>query len=63
MIQTKKEKFCTCPECGFVFSNLDVPRSCSNCFACSGCEIYICPSCRCEVVVKPVKSMKRSDEG
>lgn len=56
----KKEKFYTCNECGFEFSNLDVPRSCSNCFACTGCEIYICPSCREEVVIKPIKKMGQS---
>ncbi|KOH44005.1 hypothetical protein NC99_32210 [Sunxiuqinia dokdonensis] len=30
-------------------------RDCGNCFACTGCEIYICPNCRRGIVVKPVK--------
>lgn len=59
MIARKKEKFYTCPECGFEFSNLDVPRSCSNCFACTGCEIYLCPSCQSEVIIKPMKPVKK----
>ena len=54
----KKEKFYNCFDCGFEFSNLDVPRTCSNCFACTGCEIYICPSCGEEVVIKPIEPMK-----
>ncbi|MFW6290597.1 MAG: hypothetical protein ACOC0R_06480 [Mariniphaga sp.] len=51
----KKEKHYTCPACGYGFSNLDTDRVCSNCFACTGCEIYYCPSCREEVVVRAKK--------
>lgn len=58
MIPAKMEYFYTCPACRFKFSNFDVPKSCGNCFACTGCEIYLCPSCQAEVVIKPVKSMK-----
>jgi len=61
MITGRKEKHYTCEKCGFTFSNLDVPRTCSNCFACTGCEIYICPSCFSEVVINPVKPLKRAD--
>jgi predicted Zn-ribbon and HTH transcriptional regulator len=60
MLGQKKEKIYACKACGFQFSNLDVPRSCSNCFACTGCEIYMCPSCKAEVVIKPVKQMGSS---
>lgn len=60
MISGRKEKFYTCSECGFQFSNLDVPRNCSNCFSCTGCEIYLCPSCQAEVVVRPMKKMKHA---
>ena len=59
MITGKKEKFYACPECGFKFSNLNTPRSCSNCFACTGCETYLCPTCQFEVVIKPIKPMKK----
>jgi len=55
----KKEIFYYCPVCDFRFSNMDVPKNCSNCFACSGCEIYTCPSCGNEVVIKPIKPMKK----
>lgn len=51
------EKFYECVECGFRFSNLDALRVCSNCFACTGCEIYTCPSCGKEVIIKPMKPM------
>lgn len=56
----KKEIFYHCSTCEFRFSNLDVPRNCSNCFACTGCEIYTCPSCGNEVVIKPMKPLKKS---
>lgn len=57
MIRGKKEKNYSCQSCGFSFSNLNVLRTCSNCFACTGCEIYLCPSCEKEVVIKPMKPM------
>lgn len=60
MLVQKKEKVYPCTKCGFQFSNLDVPRTCSNCFACTGCEIYLCPSCGVEVVIKPIKPMSKS---
>ncbi len=53
----KKEKKFTCPSCGYIFSNLDTDRICSNCFACTGCEIYNCPTCGEEVIIKPKKPM------
>ena len=36
----------------------DLQRDCGNCFACTGCEIYICPACRRAIVVKPLKQPK-----
>ena len=63
MISSKEAKFYTCNTCNFQFSNLDVDRTCSNCFACTGCEIYFCPSCSSEVVIKPVKPFKKPDLG
>lgn len=59
MIAGKKEKFFNCSECGLEFSNLAVDRTCSNCFACTGCEIYLCPKCGTEVVIKPIKPMNK----
>ena len=55
MFVPKKERVYTCKNCDSQFSNFDVPRTCSNCFACTGCEIYICPQCEEEVVIKAVK--------
>ena len=55
----KKEKYYSCTSCGYEFSNLDAGRACSNCFACTGCEIYYCPSCNEEVEIKPKKPMGR----
>jgi hypothetical protein len=44
-----------CHYCGTSFErDLDY-RNCSNCFACTGCEQYICPGCRSEIVVIPKK--------
>jgi hypothetical protein len=56
---SKKEKFYLCEKCGFRFSDKDVPKICSNCFACSGCEIYVCPGCGDEVVIKPIKTLQK----
>jgi hypothetical protein len=44
-----------CPDCGQSFDKEDLTRSCGNCFACIGCEIYNCPNCRASIVVKPMK--------
>ncbi len=57
MLGKKVAKKYQCTACGFCFTNLQVPRNCSNCFACTGCEIYICPGCKAEVVVKPIKKL------
>ncbi len=48
-----------CPGCGFTFERDDVVRQCSNCFACTGCEIYLCPKCGNEIVVKPIGEPRR----
>ena len=52
-----KEEIVHCTHCGFEAQKGDLDRSCSNCFACTGCEIYICPECRNEIVVTPMKPM------
>lgn len=49
----------TCTRCQKSWDKRDLERSCSNCFACTGCEAYICPECRYEIVVVPIKKMKR----
>jgi hypothetical protein len=62
MLGQKKEKVYKCQACDFTFSNLDVSRTCSNCFACTGCEIYFCPSCNAEVIIKPIKKPTKLSE-
>ncbi len=49
----------TCTYCGKSWDKNQLGRSCSNCFACTGCEAYVCPECRYEIVVSPPKPMKR----
>jgi len=49
------ENMICCKECGNKFLKEDLQRSCSNCFVCTNCEIYICPECRSEIVVKEVQ--------
>jgi positive regulator of sigma E activity len=44
----------SCNFCGYSFHKGDFKRSCSNCFACTGCETYICPKCENEIIVKPI---------
>lgn len=52
-------KVITCAECRFSFERGEVDRECSNCFACTGCEIYLCPGCGIEIVVKPIGEPRR----
>jgi predicted Zn-ribbon and HTH transcriptional regulator len=49
----------SCNYCGYSFQKDDLVRSCSNCFACTGCETYICPKCENEVVVKPIGTPRK----
>lgn len=44
-----------CHECGISFERDLCYQLCGNCFACTGCEKYICPGCAIEIVVKPKK--------
>jgi hypothetical protein len=46
----------TCVECRMSFPKDDLERSCSNCFACTLCEKYICAGCKNEIIIKPVGS-------
>ncbi|HZL11494.1 MAG TPA: hypothetical protein VFC65_16035 [Prolixibacteraceae bacterium] len=47
-----------CLHCGKSWDKTLLSRSCSNCFACTGCEAYICPECRYETVITPPRPMK-----
>jgi len=47
-----------CGYCGLKFDRSKEYRHCSNCFACTGCEIYYCPKCDEEIVVIPIKKRR-----
>ena len=51
--------FITCESCGLKFERCNEYKFCSNCFACTGCEIYYCPDCDEEIIVKPVRKISR----
>jgi hypothetical protein len=46
-----------CGSCNFKFERTKEYKHCSNCFACTGCEIYYCPQCDEEIVITPVRSV------
>ena len=50
-----KNKRVTCTACGKSSNTEDMQKSCGNCFACIGCEIYICPWCEEQVIIKPLE--------
>ena len=41
----------TCQSCKQNFDRKQAKHVCSNCFACRGCEVYLCPECNAEVIV------------
>lgn len=53
----------TCSHCGKIWPKNLLEKSCSNCFACTGCETYLCPVCRYDIVVVTIKPMKRTIRG
>lgn len=55
-----EELIVICKECGEKFKKDDLQRSCSNCYVCSNCEIYICPECRSEIVIKEAHKKKKN---
>ena len=54
-------KIYLCNFCGIKFSRDEAIKVCSNCFACTGCEIFICPGCGEEVVIKAIKKPNRDN--
>ncbi len=48
-----------CPQCKTIHHKKDLKRNCSNCFACTGCEVYICSSCKERIVVKEPRPYKK----
>lgn len=53
----KVEEKITCEQCGSSFHKEELTIICSNCFACTGCERYLCPVCDVAIVIAPVKPM------
>ncbi len=49
-----RNKTVNCNSCGRSSETDDLIKSCGNCFACLGCEIYICQWCGEEIVIKPI---------
>jgi hypothetical protein len=49
----------TCGSCGLIFERSKEYKFCSNCFACTGCEIYYCPDCEEEIIVTPVRKIAK----
>lgn len=47
-----KNKVVYCSNCENESQSDDIIKSCGNCFACVGCEIYVCPHCGEEIVIK-----------
>jgi hypothetical protein len=48
-------QYLICHNCGTSIERDLTYRTCSNCFACTGCEIYTCPGCATEILVKAKK--------
>lgn len=44
-----------CKNCSKKHDKKSLKRSCGNCFACTGCEIYQCPDCRKSIVITPMR--------
>jgi hypothetical protein len=49
-----------CDKCTYRFERGGMNKHCSNCFACTGCEIYYCPSCDEEIIITPVRTIRNA---
>jgi hypothetical protein len=54
--------YIVCDNCGMEFERGFPNKHCSNCFVCTGCEVYYCPSCDKEIVITPVKKIRPADK-
>jgi hypothetical protein len=52
----------TCGNCNLKFERGVKYQHCSNCYACTGCEIYYCPRCDERIVIKPVRRVNYSSK-
>lgn len=55
--QDGDKEYVVCRSCQYQFERYTERQLCSNCFACTGCERYICPQCDGRIEVIPVKPM------
>jgi hypothetical protein len=44
-----------CKHCSTKHRKTALKKSCGNCFACTYCEIYLCPKCGKRIVVTPMR--------
>jgi len=58
-----EKKYITCGSCNLKFERDKEYKHCSNCFACTGCEIYYCPRCDNEIIITPVRSIRTRSGG
>jgi hypothetical protein len=52
-----EKDYIICGSCNMKFGRIKEFKHCSNCFACTDCEIYFCRGCDNEIVITPVKSI------
>jgi hypothetical protein len=57
-----EKDYIVCGSCNFKFERSKEYKHCSNCFACTGCEIYYCPKCDEEIIITPVRPMNYSSK-
>jgi hypothetical protein len=57
-----RREYIICGSCKLKFDRTKEFKHCSNCFACSGCEVYYCPGCDNEIIITPVKPMNGSQK-
>jgi hypothetical protein len=48
-----------CMGCMQMWAKTELQRHCSNCFGCTGCEVYVCPGCGKLIVVVPIRPTKQ----
>jgi hypothetical protein len=53
-----EKDYIICGNCNRQFDRSSEFKHCSNCFACTGCEIYYCPKCDEEIIIKAPKQPK-----
>jgi hypothetical protein len=58
-----EKDYIICGSCNQKFERSKEYTSCSNCFVCTGCEIYYCPRCDNEIVITPVMAEAKKKSG